>query len=71
MAMFYWLLRSILSCQNKVYHSVVCRDVEVIHTTGNEAYLAVKQTEGTGADPADYETPLSVHPSSQPPALSQ
>ena len=66
MAMFYLLLRSILSCQYKVYHSVVYRDVEVIHTSGNEANLAVKQTGGTGDDPADYETPLSVRPSSQP-----
>ena len=66
---FYWLLRSIATdCQCKIYHLVVHRDPDVIHTSSNEAYLAVKQTRGTGADPADYETPLSVHPSFQLPA---
>ena len=46
----------------------LARDLDVIHISGNEAYRAVKQTEGTGADPTDYETPLSVHSSSQSPA---
>ena len=49
----------------KMYWSIVSRDLNVIHTSSNEAYLTVKQTRGTGADSADYETPLSVHPSSQ------
>ena len=66
--MFCWPLGSIFSCQYKTYHLVVYRDLDVIHTSGNEAYLAVKRTEGTSADFADYETPLSIRPSSQPPA---
>ena len=76
-------LGSVLSCQYKAHHLVVyrghvintsgneaylARDLDVISTSGNESYLAMKRTERTSADPADYETPLSVHPSSQPPA---
>ena len=49
-----------------IYHSVVYRYRDVIHTSGKEAYLAVKHTGGTGADPADY--PLSIPHLSQPPA---
>ena len=45
----------------------VVRDPDVIHTSGNEAYLAVKKTGENDID-EDYEIPMppSLFPSLQP-----
>ena len=64
------LLKSIptLTVSVRYIYNIIYRYCDVIHTSVNEAYLAVKRTGRTGADPAYYETSLSVPPSSQPPA---
>ena len=53
----------------RTYHCLhIIRDPDVIHTSGNEAYLAVKKT--GESDIEDYEIPMppSPFPSSQPAA---